>query len=1522
MRTPPLVVLAALAACTPPEPRSRALGADALAELSRRIADGRTRFSRVEAPPFAAGPGYQARTGRLRVHVDADGLHVVDRASRRPDWVVDLRAVAFGRDVPAALPSGSLWAEDSSLELVRGSVVEFAENTEDGFEHGFRLRRRPDGAGPLRLDLRVTGAEPFATDDGALFLVPGRATLGWRGLAVFDADGRALPAHTEVAGDVLSVVVDDAGARWPVTVDPLLAVSEAALVQPFGATSGRSGYSIDVDGDQLLVGNPGDTGDPTSAHTAALFERNFDTEDEWGLLQTFDAGATLVEEGAAVALDDDTVVVGAPGSRRLNAWRRGPSGWTGPVTITDPVEFGAVFALDAGRLVVGKPGVGQIEVYDRYDFESGAPWTLLTTETTLSGQQFGAAVAIDENQLVVGAPAVNSVGLFALGDPLVNLVDLVGPPGQSYGAAVALAGAVLAVGAPAADRVEVFFDFQGTWTSVGDLPRPPDAGPGFGWKLALAGESLAVLDQGTPVRVHLFDRAAGNTFRHVQTLDTGAVTTPTLPVSLAMDEGIVAVGVSSDDTVHVWRREGEVWLEDVQLGDAAADHLGFSVATDDGAVAVGAPDADAAGPDAGEVWVFRDEGDGTFSLVNVLEGSYAGESFGRSVDVGADLIAIGAPDYTYASTESGRAEVWQIDGFFLNQAATLFPPAEATNLHFGDTISTDGSFVLVGQPGVANQTGSALLFERDGDAYPPGANEVLRGGASGDRSAASAVVVRGGWLLAGSGLYDGALGANQGRVLIEHLSGTSGPTVVPVATLLGSAAGERFGASLSFDGAVLAVGAPDASGLRGRVEVHRLGVGALALERSVSGGAANDQLGASVAVQGDRLFVGVPGRNVVEERRRNQGGRDNWGKVGERTGSGSFGEAVDADERILVVGAPDAGAAAQGRAHLYAWDANVPPLCRDDVFFVREDQLGAASVADNDADPNVGDTLVFTVADGPDHAATFTLDPDGQATYQATTDWWGTDTFTVTVGDGALDCTSTATITVAEVNDRPVAGAPGPYAVDEDEELVVTAPGLLVGSTDPDAPGVSETYTTAVASSPEHGAVVVLANGGFSYTPDADWFGTDTFTFTVRDGRGGTSDPRAVEVVVAPVNDPPVLLQSALTVTGIAEDAVYVSPPPGLGQVAVDPDGDPLTIVLRSAPANGAFTLESNTYWRYQPVADWSGVDSFVYAVSDGTAETADVTVDLVVDPRNDAPVARADGPFPWPEDETFVVTEAVVLGNDGDVDPGDTLSAELEPGSAVNATVSFVGDAFQLDPDPDFVGTASFRYRVSDGTTTSAPVTVSVAFSARNDAPVAQDDQGRSDDGAPVSGDVLANDGDVDGDALVAALLVPPTQGSVELGSDGSWTYTPRPGFTGADGFTYAASDPSGAADTAVVTLTVFAAEPTGPTDTGATGTGGCDAPRTFYTDRDGDGFGDPDAPHEACAPGDWVEDASDCDDFAADVFPGAVEVSGDGRDQDCDGRDNAPSPVGACDTSGAPALAPLALVALLAVRRRRTSC
>jgi Bacterial Ig domain len=122
--------------------------------------------------------------------------------------------------------------------------------------------------------------------------------------------------------------------------------------------------------------------------------------------------------------------------------------------------------------------------------------------------------------------------------------------------------------------------------------------------------------------------------------------------------------------------------------------------------------------------------------------------------------------------------------------------------------------------------------------------------------------------------------------------------------------------------------------------------------------------------------------------------------------------------------------------------------------------------------------------------------------------------------------------------------------------------------------------------------------------------------------------------------------------------------------------------------------------------------------------------------------------------------------------------------------------------PDPDFNGTDSFTYAVSDGTVEPVVATVTVTIAPVNDPPVGGDDDATTQEDAAVTIDVLANDTDAEHDHLGVVSTTEGSNGSVTNNGDGTLTYTPDPDFNGTDSFTYAVSDGNGG--TVVVTVTV----------------------------------------------------------------------------------------------------------------------
>jgi len=227
------------------------------------------------------------------------------------------------------------------------------------------------------------------------------------------------------------------------------------------------------------------------------------------------------------------------------------------------------------------------------------------------------------------------------------------------------------------------------------------------------------------------------------------------------------------------------------------------------------------------------------------------------------------------------------------------------------------------------------------------------------------------------------------------------------------------------------------------------------------------------------------------------------------------------------------------------------------------------------------------------------------------------------------------------------------------------------------------------------------------------------------------------------------------------------------------------------------------------PSHPYSGGGSYTVTLTvtdnDG-AQSAPVSHTVSVLAPNAAPQGQADS-YNTSEDTPLTIGAPGVLGNDSDPN-GDGLTATSVSNPA-NGTVSLSPDgSFVYTPDPNFNGSDSFTYRASDGSLQSGPVTVTVSVTSVNDAPVAQSDgyaAPGSDQPLTVSASngVLANDTDADGTTLTAQKTSDPGQGSVTLSPDGSFTYTPDPGATGQDTFTYTASD--GTLDSsATVTITL----------------------------------------------------------------------------------------------------------------------
>jgi len=324
-------------------------------------------------------------------------------------------------------------------------------------------------------------------------------------------------------------------------------------------------------------------------------------------------------------------------------------------------------------------------------------------------------------------------------------------------------------------------------------------------------------------------------------------------------------------------------------------------------------------------------------------------------------------------------------------------------------------------------------------------------------------------------------------------------------------------------------------------------------------------------------------------------------------------------------------------------------------------------------------------------------------TATAPTDGDYTITAWATSASSAAVYSDTALLTVVITNKPPV-------AVDDDvttDEDVSTVIDVLANDTDVDGDLLAVDSVTP----PAHGSAMI--NGvaplmDVTYTPAADYCGSDSFTYVVSDSV--LTDTATVDVTVTCVNDAPVAVDDSATTEEDTATAIDVL------ANDTDVDGDSLSIESATTPSHGSVLVTFEDTLLYTPDPDYNGADSFTYVVTDGVlTDTAAVTV--TVTPLPDAPVAVDDSATT--DQDTAVTID--VLANDVDAD-GDSLSvASVTQG--FHGTVTNNGVDVTYTPDSGYSGTDSFTYVATDGVltgTATVAVTVDAAVSECDLYPIA----------------------------------------------------------------------------------------------------------------------------------------------------------------------------------------------------------
>lgn len=674
-------------------------------------------------------------------------------------------------------------------------------------------------------------------------------------------------------------------------------------------------------------------------------------------------------------------------------------------------------------------------------------------------------------------------------------------------------------------------------------------------------------------------------------------------------------------------------------------------------------------------------------IPNVFTSTGGGE-FGYSVATQGDIMVVGAPYDDGVANNAGAAFVHgrNVGGANAWGLIKRLEPngADVIRDEFGSSVAIDGDTIVVGardDGSTLQEYGKVYIYQRDqGGADNWGEVTTVRATQLGSyQNFGESVAIEGDTLVVGAG-FDQDDGAAY--VFERDQGGTDnwGPITRIRPQFLSTDA--RFGADVDISGDVIAVGAPDdrLANLGG----FAVPMGSVFLYERNEGGPNNwgeirrvvasdrsqgDRFGDRISIDGDRLAVGAYRRGVITSRKgavyiseRDEGGVDNWGEVIKLSAPDAaeddlFGRDVLLQGDRLLVGATFDDDGAQDSGSVYEFDRNLPTA--DSWGVVKKLQA---------FDPALGDLFGFAIA------------ADGS---------------TIVVGahnrnsdSGGVYVTGPAPNFAPEAIDQTV-------MLDEDTTAQIM---LDANDTDP--------LTFSVVMAPQNGTLTGTAPD-LVYTPDPDFFGSDSFTFTADDGVS-TSAPGTVTIEVAPINDAPIADDiSRATVEG-QPIAVVLS--------GSDVESDPLTFEVIDSPSNGALTGTAPQL-TYTPDPGFSGEETFTYVSNDGDLDSSVATVTIRV--NEDNPDNRAPSAQSQVVDAVAGQARAIVLnGSDPDGD-GIQFSILQQPGQG---TLTGAAPNLSYTAPAGFEGTDTFTFEVSDGALTSAAATVTIEVTlpvAENTAPV-----------------------------------------------------------------------------------------------------------------------------------------------------------------------------------------------------------
>lgn len=372
-------------------------------------------------------------------------------------------------------------------------------------------------------------------------------------------------------------------------------------------------------------------------------------------------------------------------------------------------------------------------------------------------------------------------------------------------------------------------------------------------------------------------------------------------------------------------------------------------------------------------------------------------------------------------------------------------------------------------------------------------------------------------------------------------------------------------------------------------------------------------------------------------------------------------------------------------------------------------------------------------------------------------------------------------ITVNSINDEPTILT---SALSTDEDIVLTSE---IAFEDIENDDVEFNLITE----PTNGLVSISLQGLLTYTPEVNFFGEDSLVVSITDQNNGVSE-KEIAITVTSVNDKPEIVSMTFN---IDEDRLLSD------QItATDVDSETLTFSIISAPESGALNLQDSGHFNYQPNADYDQQDSFEVAVRDEQGGMSQTKIIIDVNPVNDAPVIEVNDFF---INEDTALTQNILFF---DVDSGVHTAELVTP--ATNGTVELNGgSAFTYTPSNNFSGLEIFTVRLTDEHGASVEGLVNITIAPVNDAPTFTTTSFSVDEDNLLTSELKATD--IEGQSMTFELISDADiEGSVNVESDGKFSFDPALNFYGETSFTVKVTDSEAKSTSQIIKITVNAVE------------------------------------------------------------------------------------------------------------------